>query len=63
MSRLIQLVVVAFSLLFFMQAQASIDVTIGSECAIFADESTKTDDGKKEGGDKKEGEEEEPECD
>jgi hypothetical protein len=67
MSRLIQLVVaMVFSLLFFMSAQASFDVSIGSRsCAIFADEAT--DDSKKEGDDKKEGgdkkEEAEPDCD
>ena len=72
MSRLIQLVAVVCSLLFFMPAQASIDVSIiSSECAIFADEAT--DDSKKEGGDEKESgekpeggdgaEEEEPDSD
>ena len=67
MSRLIQLVVVVFSLLFFISAQASVSVSIkNGECAVFSDEAT--DDAKPEGGDKKDEEgdkkkEAEPDCD
>ncbi len=66
MSRLVQSVVVIFSLLFFMSVQASVDLPV-RECAIFADEGTaETQQDGEEAGDetKKEGEEEEePECD
>ena len=67
MNHLIKLLVVVFSLLFFMSAQAQVrfDMPV-NKCAIFADE--EVDDKKKEEGDKKEGsetteEEEEPDCD
>ena len=66
MSRLVQSVVVIFSLLFFMSVQASVGLP-ARECAIFADEETaETQPDGEEAGDKtkKEGEEEEePECD
>ncbi|MCW8924429.1 MAG: hypothetical protein OQK69_12530 [Gammaproteobacteria bacterium] len=63
MSRLIQTVLVVFSLLFFTSVQAGFSLPVKA-CAIFADEAT--DETKKEGeeaGDKKPAEEEEPECD
>lgn len=65
MNRLAQLVTIIFSLLFFIPAQASLDRLVG-ECVIFADEESAdeaTDDKKKEGTDKPEAEEEEPDCD
>ena len=63
MSRLIQAVVVVFSLLFFMSAQASFDLPV-RECVIFADEADDTKKEGEEGGEETtEGEEEEPECD
>jgi hypothetical protein len=70
MSRLIQSVVVIFSLLFFMSAQASVNVVMPvKECAIFAGETADdgvVDETKKEDGEAttgEDGEEEEPECD
>ena len=65
MNRLMQLVIVTFSLLFFVSVQASAGLPI-KECVIFADETT--DDSKKEDGEKPEDdtgeeEEEEPDCD
>lgn len=67
MNRLIQLVIITFSMLFFISAQASVGLPI-KECVIFADEAA--DDSKKEDGEKTEGEktkgeegEEEPDCD
>jgi hypothetical protein len=67
MNRLMQIVIITFSLLFFISAQAGVGLPI-KECVIFADEAT--DDSKKEGGEKPEGgtgeeeeEEEEPDCD
>lgn len=63
MNHLIKLVAV-ISLLYLIPAEAGIGAPV-KECVIFADEAT--DDSKKEGGEKTEGEngeeEEEPDCD
>ncbi|MDH3342327.1 MAG: hypothetical protein OEM07_01235 [Gammaproteobacteria bacterium] len=70
MNRLMQLVLVVFSLLFVISVQAGVAVSAPvKECAIFADEASdgsqqeggKTTDGKKTKGSGEE--EEEPECD
>ncbi len=64
MNRLMQVVFVVFSLLFFISAQASVGLPV-KECVIFADEAaddSEKEEGEKTEGDKKEGEEE-PDCD